>query len=51
MVQFGVSVRMNQLLTHTSIMWLNARGPGMNKSWRKGHGPEMNCFGKSMCND
>lgn len=26
-------------------MWLNAKGPGIGKSWKKGQGPETHCFG------
>ena len=30
-----------------TVMWLNAPGT-MGRGWRKGQGPEMQCFGKKL---
>uniref|UniRef100_A0A1X7V0A0 Uncharacterized protein n=1 Tax=Amphimedon queenslandica TaxID=400682 RepID=A0A1X7V0A0_AMPQE len=49
LVEFGISVRVSELLSHMTVMWLNAPGT-MGRGWRKGQGPEMQCFGKNQVN-
>lgn len=44
LAEFGVSVRVSQLQSHMTAMWLNPKGHGLTKTWRKGQGPDIHCF-------
>jgi hypothetical protein len=46
LAEFGISVRVNHLLCHVTVMWLNplGGGGGGGKGWKKGQGPNMHLF-------
>ena len=45
--QSGVSLSVSQLKYHGELMWLNPPDElRFSKGWKKGHGPQISCFGE-----